>query len=186
MLRTTPPQSPPDDEEDKKLLDGLLRFRTRLKERKAAAKQAVQKVSMESFSSMPPLPKPLTPPPLPIATRFARPREEISFRPQASESSHGIIAIATIARAEAEMLMTTIPARGIVHHGSKGHPLYGAVDLPRSGALEILPCERIKNGFCQRKSTLPLRTSPYSITSLRSVHQKWNCLLVEPGILTWK
>lgn len=88
--RTPPPQSPPDEEEEKKLLGGLLRFRTRSKERKAAAKQALQKVSSDAQTSVPLAPARLqTPPPLPIATRFARANEEVSFRLQPSETSHG-------------------------------------------------------------------------------------------------
>ncbi|KAG8832944.1 hypothetical protein FRC17_000273 [Serendipita sp. 399] len=78
-----------DDDEKKQLLGGLLRFRTRSKERKAAAKQGPNQVT-------PPLPeiipsKPRTPPPLPIAQRFVRNVDEIAFRPHARESgsSHG-------------------------------------------------------------------------------------------------
>ncbi|KIM31330.1 hypothetical protein M408DRAFT_21388 [Serendipita vermifera MAFF 305830] len=96
---TPPPQSPAggEAEEEKKLLGGLLRFRTRSKERKTAAKEALQKLSPDgvqnpapSQTAPPPPPqRQETLPPLPIATRFARPKEEVSFRPQPSESSHG-------------------------------------------------------------------------------------------------
>jgi len=83
------PVTTPDDEE-KGLLGGLLRFRTRSKERKAAAKQALQQIAESRTRS--PAPKPQTPPPLPIAERFARlQKEDVSFRHQVqeSESSHG-------------------------------------------------------------------------------------------------
>ncbi|PVF99362.1 hypothetical protein CPB86DRAFT_774340 [Serendipita vermifera] len=79
-----------DWEEEKKLLGGLLRFRTKSRERKAAAKQAVQQVALEPSRSSP-VPRVQTPPPLPIAERFARATEEVKFRPQVRESgsSHG-------------------------------------------------------------------------------------------------
>ncbi|CAG8667980.1 6122_t:CDS:2 [Acaulospora colombiana] len=87
--RSTPPMSPPEEEE-KKLLGGLFRFRTKSRERKAAAKQAVQQVALEPSRSSP-VPRVHTPPPLPIAGKFARATEDVSFRPQVRESgsSHG-------------------------------------------------------------------------------------------------
>lgn len=79
-----------DVDEEKKLLGGLLRFRARSKERKTAAKQAVQPVPLPPPPETMPV-KPHTPPPLPIAERFVRPKDEISFRtkPRESGSSHG-------------------------------------------------------------------------------------------------
>jgi hypothetical protein len=89
LTRSTPPMSAPEDEE-KKLLGGLLRFRTKSRERKAAAKQVVHQVALEPSRSSP-VPRNHTPPPLPIAERFARATEKLSFRPQVRESgsSHG-------------------------------------------------------------------------------------------------
>lgn len=80
------------DEEDKGILGGLLRFRTKSKERKAAAKQALQQVATGGVprTTTPPI-RNHTPLPLPIAERFVRPKDEVAFRPQIRESasSHG-------------------------------------------------------------------------------------------------
>lgn len=90
---STQRSSPMPGEEEKGLLGGLLRFRTRSKERKAAAKQALQQVAEPYRSMTPPIRSNSTPPPpLPIALRFARQQDELSFRPPKvpeSESSHG-------------------------------------------------------------------------------------------------